>query len=263
MINRRNLLKAISLPALATVVPTQLLAEPSEYIAKKIPATGEMLNVIGMGSSRTFNHLDNAQMHPQLLEVLSDFFSMGGQMIDSSPMYGSAETLLGNLIRQLPKQDNIFAASKVWTDGEKAGLEAIEQSRTRMAVDKMDLMQVHNLRDWQTHMKTLYALKEAGDIRYTGITTSRERQYEDFAAVMRSESLDFIQINYSFGEREAEKTIFPLAQEKGIAVIINRPFKEVSCSLPQKVKHFRSSLRSLTVPLGHSFSLSLLFLILQ
>ena len=245
MISRRNLLQAMGLPLVASLLPHQLFAESSAFIAKKIPSSGEMLNVIGMGTSRTFNHLDNTDMHPQLLEVLKDFFTMGGQMIDSSPMYGSAETLFGNLLKQLPKQDNIFAASKVWTDGEKEGIAAIEESRKRMAVDKMDLMQVHNLRDWEIHMQTLMAMKAAGDIRYTGITTSRERQYDDFEKVMRAEPLDFIQINYSFGEREVEERILPLAAEKGIAVIINRPFQRGRLfsatkgkALPEFVKEF-------------------------
>ncbi len=224
MISRRTVLQAMGLPALATLVPHQLVAASDTFIAKKIPSSGEMLNVIGMGTSRTFNHLDNPEMHPQLLKVLQDFFALGGQMIDSSPMYGSAETLFGNLLKQLPKQDKIFAASKVWTDGEQAGIAAVAESRKRMAVDKMDLMQVHNLRDWEIHIESLKEMKESGEIRYTGITTSRDSQYDDFERVMRAEPLDFIQINYSFGERKAEEKILPLAQERGIAVIINRPF---------------------------------------
>ena len=245
MISRRRLLQSMGLPVVASLLPQQLLAETNRFIAKKIPSSGEMLNVIGMGTSRTFNHLDNTDMHTQLLEVLTDFFSMGGQMIDSSPMYGSAETLFGNLLKQLPKQDKVFAASKVWTDGEQEGIIAIEESRKRMAVDTMDLMQVHNLRDWEIHMQTLKAMKAAGDIRYTGITTSRERQYEDFERVMDSEQLDFIQINYSFGERRVEDRILPLAAEKGIAVIINRPFQRGRLftatkdkALPEFVKEF-------------------------
>lgn len=248
MISRRHLLQAMGLPVVASLLPQHLFAESNAFITKKIPSSGEMLNVIGMGTSRTFNHLDNPDMHSQLLEVLKDFFSMGGQMVDSSPMYGSAETLFGNLLKQLPKQDKIFAASKVWTDGQTEGVAAIEQSRQRMAVDTMDLMQVHNLRDWEIHMTTLKEMKASGDIRYTGITTSRESQYDEFEKVMKNEPLDFIQINYSLGERKVEQRIFPLAAEKGIAVIINRPFQRGRLfsatkgkELPEFVKEFGCS----------------------
>jgi diketogulonate reductase-like aldo/keto reductase len=225
MINRRQLLQLVGASALTPAITGKLMAQPTAYISKKIPSSGAALNVIGMGSSRTFNYLNNPDFHDQLLEVLKLFFAMGGQMIDSSPMYGSAEKLLGELLRQLPPNDQLFAASKIWTDGEKEGIEAVETSRSRMAVEKMDLMQIHNLRDWRTHIRSLRTMKEAGKIDYIGITTSFENQYTDFEAVMRSEPLDFIQINYNFNERIAEKTILPLANEKGIAVIVNRPFQ--------------------------------------
>lgn len=253
MISRRRLLQALSVPAVAPLVsngllPNQLLAEETSFISKKIPSSGALLNVIGIGSSRTFNHLNNPNMHAQLLEVLKLFFAMGGQMIDSSPMYGSAEKLLGKLLSELPPDQDIFAASKIWTDGEKAGIDAVETSRSRMAVDKMDLMQIHNLRDWKTHIKSLRKMKEEGQIDYIGITTSFEKQYADFEAVMRSEPLDFIQVNYNFGERVVEDTILPLAHEKNIAVIVNRPFqrgRQFSATrgveLPEFAKEFQCS----------------------
>ena len=197
-------------------------------IMKKIPSSGEMIPIVGMGTSRTFDQMDNKQMHPQLLEVLVEFFAKGGTVIDSSPMYGSAETMLGALLAMLDNKPDYFAASKIWTDGKDAGAKAVDESCQRMNVETMDLMAVHNLRDWQIHIETLKELKAKGKVRYIGITTSRARQYDEFEKVMSSQPLDFVQLNYNLGEREAEQRLLPLAQENGIAVMVNRPFQRAS-----------------------------------
>jgi len=246
MLNRRTFLQGLSLPAVASVLPT-VLAETKniEIIKKIIPSSGEAIPVVGMGSSRTFDHLNEPAMHGQLLEVLEIFFKMGGSLIDSSPMYGSAEALLGKLLAQLKNKPKVFAASKVWTYGKEAGIKAVATTEQRMGTKQMDLMQVHNLRDWKIHLQTLHEMKQRGQIRYVGITTSSERQYEEFEQVMSTGKLDFIQLNYSLGERKAEQRLLPLAMDKGIAVIVNRPFqrgqlfgKVKGQNLPQFVTEF-------------------------
>lgn len=192
-------------------------------MTRRIPSTGEEIPVIGMGTSRTFDVGADAASRSRLLVVLRAFFSGGGALIDSSPMYGSAEAVLGELLRAAPPP-RLFAATKVWCDGREAGIEQMNASLRKMNLSRIDLMQVHNLRDWRTHLATLREWKAAGKIRYLGITTSTAGQYEEFAAVMRSETLDFVQFNYSPGERQAEQVLLPLARERGIATLINRPF---------------------------------------
>jgi diketogulonate reductase-like aldo/keto reductase len=192
-------------------------------VIRRIPSSGEELPVIGMGTSRTFDVGADAAARARLAEVLKVFFAGGGTLIDSSPMYGSAEQVTGDLLRAAPPK-RWFAATKVWSDGREAGIEQMNASLQKMGVTRMDLMQVHNLRDWRVHLATLREWKAAGKIRYLGVTTSTSRQYEEIAAVMRSEKLDFVQLNYSTGEREAEQVLLPLARERGIATLINRPF---------------------------------------
>lgn len=196
---------------------------PGKLLTRAIPSSGEALPVIGLGTSRTFDVAEEPATLRPLAEVVRTLFDGGGTLIDSSPMYGKAEAVTGRLLRDLG-QPRAFAATKVWADGREAGFRQMEESLRLLGVPRMDLMQVHNLRDWRTHLATLREWKESGRIRYIGITTSRKGQYEEFAAVMRAERLDFVQLNYSLGEREAEQVLLPLARDRGMAVLVNRPY---------------------------------------
>lgn len=198
-------------------------AGPAKLLTRPIPSSGEALPVIGLGTSRTFDVATEPAALRPLAEVVRALFDGGGTLIDSSPMYGRAEAVTGRLLQDLG-QPGVFAATKVWADGKDAGVRQMEESLGLFGVPRMDLMQVHNLRDWRTHLATLREWREAGRIRYIGITTSRKEQYEEFAAVMRTERLDFVQLNYSLGEREAEQVLLPLARDRGVATLINRPY---------------------------------------
>jgi diketogulonate reductase-like aldo/keto reductase len=194
-----------------------------ELITRPIPASGERLPVIGLGTSRTFDVGTDPEAQTRLRAVLSAFFAQGGRLIDSSPMYGSAEAVLGALLAAL-KPARLFAATKVWTDGREAGIAQMERSRALWGVARFDLMQIHNLRDWEVHIETLKQWKAEGKIRYIGITTSHGRAHEELARALEREPFDFVQFSYSLAERKAESRLLPLAAERGIAVIVNRPF---------------------------------------
>lgn len=227
MFNRRHLIKALAASPLLTMLPNFSLAgSKTPQIFKRIPKSGEKISAIGMGSYQTFNVADSSTELANLLQVLSTFFQAGGQLIDSSPMYGNSEATLGKVLSKLTFKPKLFAASKVWTYGKQAGLDAIDVTEKRMKVEKMDLMQVHNLRDWKTQLTTLNELKSSNQLRYTGITTSFTGQYDDFEQVMKNETLDFVQLNYNLSARKAEKRLLPLAQERGLAVIVNMPFEK-------------------------------------
>ncbi|WP_444998622.1 aldo/keto reductase [Aliikangiella sp. IMCC44359] len=227
MITRRELMKlAASLPMMAAVPYSSLAASQSPKIMRKIPSSGELIPAVGMGSYQTFNVAGNEQLKKNLIQVLETFFTAGGRLIDSSPMYGQSESVLGELMSKVNPVPKVFAASKVWTYGKQAGIDSVHESQQRMQVNKMDLMQIHNLRDWKVHIQSLNKLKENKAIRYTGITTSRINQYDDFEQVMRTEKIDFVQLNYNIKVREAEKRLLPLAIDKGIGVIINMPFEK-------------------------------------
>lgn len=213
-------LGALQLPARAGVTAGP---DAAKLIARSIPSTGEALPVIGMGTSRTFDVAEDPAALRPLAEVVRALFDGGATLIDSSPMYGRAEAVTGSLLRERG-QPRAFAATKVWTDGRDAGIRQMEESFRLLGVARMDLMQIHNLRDWRTHLATLRDWKEKGRIRYIGITTSRQAQFEEFAAVMRAETLDFVQLNYSLGEPEAGRVLLPLARERGMAVLVNRPY---------------------------------------
>lgn len=223
MITRRTFLGAgaVGLAALNS----RLTWAAEQPIMRKIPSTGEQIPVIGMGSSRTFDvSIDNPIMD-QLTEVVRLFFAGQGAMIDSSPMYGNAETVLGEVLSRLDTPDSLFAATKVWTYGQEAGVTQMQESMERMGVARFDLMQIHNLRDWELHLETLKRWKEEGKIRYLGITTSHRRFHDELTEIMRKEPLDFVQFSYNIENRVAEERLLPLAQERGIATIINRPYQ--------------------------------------
>lgn len=222
-ISRRHFLKATcAISALMACKPHELFAEKATPITRAIPSSGEQVSVIGMGTSRTFSHDVSKQ---QLGEVMQAFFDHGGQLIDSSPMYGPAESLVGVLLTTTKNSDGLFTATKVWTDGKDAGIRQMQQSMQRLGVSVIDLMQVHNLRDWRVHIQTLRHWKEQGKVRYLGITTSHGRQHEEFETIMKTEPLDFVQFTYNLVDRVPEQRLLPIAADKGIATLINRPFQ--------------------------------------
>jgi diketogulonate reductase-like aldo/keto reductase len=226
MLTRRELLKITgSSLAFCGMAPwASVLSSTMAPIRKPIPSSEEPLPVIGMGTWQTFHVGDHADERAPLREVLRVFFDQGGTLIDSSPMYAEAEEVTGDLVAELGEHERLFAATKVWTYGREQGIEQMERSFRRMRVERMDLMQVHNLRDWRIHLPTLREWQQQGRIRYIGITTSNPAQYEEFAEVMAGEMLDFVQLNYDIVTRGAEDVLLPLAAERGMAVLVNRPF---------------------------------------
>lgn len=193
-------------------------------LTRAIPSSGEKLPVIGLGTWKVFDVGDSAEARTPLEEVLRTFVQHGGRVIDSSPMYGKSEEVIGALAAKLQLRDKLFFATKVWTRGQQTGIESMERSFARMQTKRVDLMQVHNLVDVATQLATMRDWKAQGRIRYLGITHYESGAFADVEKILRSEKLDFLQINYSMMEREAEQRILPLARERGVAVIINRPF---------------------------------------
>lgn len=222
MLSRRAVL---ALMAAAAAQPSGARAAPA-VLARPIPSTGETIPVVGLGTWRTFDVGASAAEREPLREVLRRFVALGGRVVDSSPMYGTAEAVVGDLAADLGLRDSLFLATKVWTSGREAGVAQMEQSLRRLRVARLDVMQIHNLLDWRTHLRTLRAWKQEGRIRYLGITHYTAGAYDELERVMRSEPLDFLQINYSLGEREAERRVLPLARDRGLAVLVNRPFQE-------------------------------------
>ncbi|WP_374703672.1 aldo/keto reductase [Burkholderia sp. WAC0059] len=191
---------------------------------RRIPATGERLPVVGCGTWRTFDVGTDAAALDRLADVLRALFAAGGSVIDSSPMYGSSEAVVGTLLARLDARDKAFVATKVWTEGREAGIAQMEQSMQRLRTGRIDLMQVHNLLDWRTQLATLREWKASGRIRYIGITHYTSSAFAEVEAVMRAERPDFVQVDYAADDREAAARILPLAQDLGIAVLINQPF---------------------------------------
>lgn len=228
MIKRRQLLQisagllisqALGLRAEASASPTLRL------IQRAIPSSGELLPVMGMGTSGTFDTEGDPASLATLQEVLQAFFDGGGTVIDSSPMYGNSESRVGDVLRAIPQRPKLFAATKVWTTGRQQGIAQMEESARRMNVERFDLIAVHNLQDWQTHLETLKNWKAEGKVRYIGITTSHGRDHEEFLQVMRTQPLDFVQFSYNIEDRAAERELLPVAAERGIATMINRPYQ--------------------------------------
>ena len=222
---RRFMLSAAAFTVSASLCPRRLLAAGRIPIRRSIPSTGEQLPVIGMGTWQTFDVADDPQIKARLEEVLRLFFENGGTLIDSSPMYGRSEAVVGELLEATGHRDVVFAATKVWTDGRQSGIEQMQESMQRMGVEVMDLMQIHNLRDWQTHLPVLKEWKQQGRFRYIGITTSHGRFHRELEQLMRTQPLDFVQFTYNLKDRSAEDRLLPLAAERGIATLINRPFQ--------------------------------------
>ncbi len=201
------------------------LAASGPLVTKTIPNGGERLPVIGMGSWLTFDVRDDRVARDRRLEVLQAFFDDGGALVDSSPMYGSSEEVIGYCLARLTNREALFSATKVWTLFQSRGVRQMEASERLWGVDRFDLMQVHNLLDWEAHLETLTEWKAQGRVRYIGITTSHGRRHGDMAKIMAAEPIDFVQFTYNILDREAEERLLPLAAERGLAVIVNRPFR--------------------------------------
>ena len=196
----------------------------ADLIKKPIPSSGEEIPVVGIGTSRRYDVGTSAAERAPLKETLQIFSDAGGTVVDTAPSYGNAETVVGELVAELGIRDRLFIATKVRQEGKETGEAEIERSFERLRTDRFELLQVHNVRDVDTQLGTLRAMKDAGSIRYVGITTSSRRQYQQFEQVMQQEELDFIQVNYSLASRGAADRILPLARDRGMAVLVNLPF---------------------------------------
>lgn len=225
--SRRRFLQALSVITGSLSLPGYLFAAGNQAaITRPIPKTGETIPAIGMGSWLTFAVGDDPEEIAVRTRVLQTFFDMGGGLIDSSPMYGSSEEVIGRCLARIKNRDRLFSATKVWTTGWQQGIRQMKRSQAKWGVSRFDLMQVHNLLDWQTHLETLRGWKREGRIRYIGVTTSHGRRHEELAHIMRTVSdIDFVQFTYNIEDREAERELLPLASERKLAVIINRPFQ--------------------------------------
>lgn len=222
--NRREYLYRMAavglLPALSSWMPME-----NNLIRRRIPRTQESVTAIGVGTWETFD-VDSSltqELEP-LREVLTLFAGKGGNVIDTSPMYGFAERNVGNLSTEAGINSQLFIATKVWTSGKENGIAQMKDSLQKLKRNKIDLMQIHNLVDWKTHIKTLREWKEKGTIRYIGITHYRENAYPEMETIMKSEPIDFIQVNYNLVDRKAADRLLPLAAEKGLGVIVSQPF---------------------------------------
>ena len=203
-------------------------------LKRTIPSTGQALPVVGVGTWQTFDVSDTSAEREELKKVLQALISKGGAVIDSSPMYGRSEEVVGDLSSALGLNDDLFIATKVWTNGKENGIRQMNDSFRLMRRKEIELMQIHNLTDWETHIKTLRGWKEAGRLKYIGLTHYTESAHDRLASIISREKVDFIQINYNMADRNAEGKLLPLAQDKGVAVLINQPFE--SGSLFRQVK---------------------------
>ncbi|WP_225984664.1 aldo/keto reductase [Noviherbaspirillum aerium] len=226
-LSRRDAMRLIA-AALGTVGTGANAVPPAPggnaMLSRRIPSSGEMLPVIGLGTWQTFDVGTTAADRAPLEQVLAAFVEGGGRLIDSSPMYGRSEEVAGELASRMGLRDRLFIATKVWTQGKESGKRQMEESMRKLKADPIDLMQVHNLVDVDSHLETLNEWKRAGRIRHIGITHYTASGQQDVVRVLERHKVDFVQINYSAGEREAEQRLLPFAAERGIAVIANRPF---------------------------------------
>lgn len=227
---RRKFLKGLSV-LVPSVLWREVASAPTGVSAsiaatRPIPSTGEKMPVVGLGSWITFNVGNDRAARDSCADVMRAFFAAGGRMIDSSPMYGSSQEVIGYGLARVGRAAQVFSADKVWISPGARGPGQIEESRRHWNVPRFDLLQVHNLLAWEEHLPALFAMKAAGRLRYVGITTSEGRRHREIEAIMRSQAIDFVQVTYNLLDREVEQRILPLAQERGIAVIANRPFRQ-------------------------------------
>ena len=231
-LSQRHLTRAQFLRLCAAVSMTALLPELACAGARKtaaissrpIPSTGELLPVVGCGTYRGFDHAPGSEEYARLADIVKALLDSGGSVLDSAAIYGRSEQSLGEILSADGLRDRVFLAGKVWSTGREEGIAQMEESMRDMRTDRLDLMQVHNLVDWRVQLATLRRWKMEGRFRYIGITHYLSSAHEAVEAVLRSEPVDFLQINYSMDENNAAQRLFPLCAERGIAVLINRPF---------------------------------------
>jgi diketogulonate reductase-like aldo/keto reductase len=209
-----------------TLRPSAAVAQGAGIVTRSIPSSGEAIPCVGLGSWITFNVGDDARARSECAQVMGAFFAAGGRVIDSSPMYGSSQAVIGDGLRRLGMPPAVFSADKVWIASGARGPAQIEESRRHWGVARFDLLQVHNLLSWEEHLPLLFAMKASGQLRYVGITTSEGRRHRDVEQIMRAHPIDFVQVTYNVVDRDVEARILPLARERGIAVVINRPFRQ-------------------------------------
>jgi diketogulonate reductase-like aldo/keto reductase len=222
---RRDLLRLLAASAAGCALPAPTLAEVPTMLRRKIPKSGEAVPAVGLGTYRAFDlGRDDAAEWTAALEALRRFAEAGATLVDSSPMYGKAEAAIGDLCAELGLEGKLFLATKVWTEGRDAGVAQMESSLAKMRTKRLDLIQVHNLLDVEVHLKTLAAWKREGKVRYVGVTHWRDDAHDELARCLETHELDFVQLNYSARERAAEKRLLKVAADRGVAVIVNRPF---------------------------------------
>ena len=225
--DRRRWLAASALAAGLPAWATRAAAQPAQsLLTRPIPASGEALPVVGLGSWITFNVGNDPVARDARAEVVRAFFAEGGRLIDSSPMYGSSQPVIGHALAKLGHPATLFSAEKVWVGDAARGAGQMAASRAHWGVPRFDLMQVHNLLAWEEHLPRLQAMKAAGQLRYVGISTSEGRRHAELERILRTQAIDFVQLTYNLLDREAERRLLPLAQERRIAVIVNRPFRQ-------------------------------------
>ncbi|MFL9825181.1 aldo/keto reductase [Rhodoplanes sp. SY1] len=217
---------ALAVPLRAQPAPPPSPRSAPEPAARTIPSTGEAIPAVGLGTWITFNVGNDAVLRDECTAVVAAFFAAGGRLIDSSPMYGSSQPTIGHALAKLDHPAALFSAEKVWTSSARNGRPQIDQSLRLWGVPRFDLVQVHNLLAWEAHLDTLLDMKAQKQLRYVGITTSEGRRHAEIEAVMSGRPIDFVQVTYNPVDREVERRILPLARERGIAVIVNRPFRE-------------------------------------
>ena len=222
---RRDALSAAAATGAMGILPLAGVADEPRMLTRPIPASDEQLPVIGLGTYSVFDVASTPEAITESLRIVELLLGAGGSVIDTSPMYNRSETIIGDIIAAGAPRDAMFLATKVWTDGRDAGARQMERSAQLMKTDVIDLMQVHNLRDTAIHMRTIRGLQEQGKIRYSGVTHYRASALDDLESTLREIEPQFVQINYSLGEREADARLLPLAADLGTAVIVNRPYQ--------------------------------------
>ena len=223
--SRRAALKLLAAGGAIAGWPIGLLQAAPSMLQRVIPSSGERLPVIGLGTSRVFDVGPTEQALAPLAEVLTILSDHGGSVVDTSPMYGRAEDVTGTLVSRTGLSERLFLATKVWTEGREQGIAQMEESLRLLRTNRVDLLQVHNLIDWREHLETLRTWQEEGKVRYTGITHYRVDAFAALEEVMKAADWDFVQLNYSILTPAAEQRLLPLARERGIAVLVNRPFE--------------------------------------
>ena len=225
-LSRRAFLAALgALGTGAMLAPENAVGATDAIARRAIPATGETVPAIGMGTWITFNVGNDERLRADRLEVLKTFFALGGGMVDSSPMYGSSEEVIGYCLARIPDASGLFSATKVWTLLQRLGVRQMERSQDLWGEERFDLMQIHNLLGWESHLETLTDWKTQGRVRYIGVTTSHGRRHRELEQVMAKQPIDFVQFTYNILDREAERRLLPLAADRDLGVIISRPFR--------------------------------------